>query len=139
MGKVDYGYDYEQDAKEAIAIVRQNTMVAFEPLVTLYQQVRHCEMNHICGDFVECGVLEGGAIGLMALANNKFSQGKLRHLHMFDAFDDICEPDPLIDGNYAIDQIAELAGMDKVFLQGRLKPVKGVYVFGRWAWHGENS
>ncbi len=76
MGKVDYGYDYEQDAKEAIAIVRQNTMVAFEPLVTLYRQVRDCEMNHICGDFVECGVWKGGAIGLMALAKHKFSQGE---------------------------------------------------------------
>lgn len=124
--KGDFGYEYESEAKEAIAIVRQNTMVSYEPLVTLFQQVRHCEVNHVPGDFVECGVWKGGAVGLMALAHNRFTEKK-RHLHMFDAFDDICEPDPLQDGPHAINQVAKLANVQKESLQGRLRPVKGVY------------
>jgi hypothetical protein len=122
----NHGYDYEGDAEKAIALVQQNTMVAFEPLVTLFQQVRHCEVNDIEGAFVECGVWKGGAVGLMALTNNQFGQTR-RHLHLFDVFDDICEPDPLVDGAYAIDQVAALAGVEKESLQGRLRPVKGVY------------
>ena len=124
--KINYGYDFEQTAREAIAIVRKNTMVSYEPLVTLFQQVRHCEINSIPGDYVECGVWKGGAIGLMALANKKYGQ-KRRDIHMFDIFSEICEPDPAIDGEFAISQVSELAGVDKKSLKGRLKSVKGVY------------
>ena len=95
--KIIYNYDFEQEAREAIAIVRKNTMVSYEPLFTLYQQVRHCEINDIPGDYVECGVWKGGACGLMALANVKYGKRR-RHIHMFDVFDDICEPDPAVDG-----------------------------------------
>jgi O-methyltransferase len=125
-GRDGFEYDFEHNAKEAIAVILQNTMVSFEPLITLYQQVRHCEINNILGDFVECGVWKGGAVGLMALANMKFNQSR-RHIHMFDVFDDICEPDPAVDGVYAINQIAELAKINAESLQGNLKPVKGVY------------
>lgn len=125
-GKISYGYDFEQEAREAIAVVRKNTMVSYEPLVTLFQQVRHCEIFSIFGDYVECGVWKGGAIGLMALANKKYGQ-KRRDIHMFDIFDDICEPDPAVDGEFAIRQVAELAGIDKNSLKGRLRPVKGFY------------
>lgn len=124
--QVALGYDFEKDAQEAIDIIRPNTMVSYQPLVTLFQQVQHCEVNHIQGDFVECGVWKGGAVGLMALANHKFSRQR-RHLHLFDAFNDICEPDPAVDGEYAVNQAAELAGVKKESLQGRLIPVKGVY------------
>jgi len=54
--KFSYRYDFEQAAREAIAVVRKNTMVSYEPLVTLFQQVRHCEVNFIHGDYVKCGV-----------------------------------------------------------------------------------
>jgi len=46
---------------------------------------------------------------------------------MFDVFDDICEPGPQIDGEFAIRQVAELAGVSKKSLKGRLRLVKGVY------------
>ena len=59
-GRDSFEYDFEHNAKEAIAVILQNTMVSFEPLITLYQQVRHCELNNIIGDFVECGVWKGG-------------------------------------------------------------------------------
>ena len=38
-------------------------------LQTLYEQAVYCEKNGIEGDFVECGVWKGGAVGMMALAN----------------------------------------------------------------------
>jgi O-methyltransferase len=120
------GYDSENHAKEAIAIVRNHTMVSFEPLMILFQQVKHCEINSLTGDYVECGVWKGGASGLMALGCKKYGNGK-RSIHMFDIFDDICEPDPEFDGDFALNQVAELAGVEKQTLQGRLQPVKGVY------------
>jgi O-methyltransferase len=125
-GKINYGYDFEQEIREAIAVVRKNTMVSYEPLVTLFQQARHCEVNNVFGDYVECGIWKGGAVGLMALANLEYAQ-KRRPIHLFDIFNEICEPDPAIDGEFAIRQVAELAGVDKESLKGRLKSVKGVY------------
>jgi len=125
-GKIGFGYDFEPQAKEAIAIVRQNTMVGYEPLVTLFQQMRHCEKNAIAGGYVECGVWKGGASGLLALGSMKYGNGK-RHIHMFDVFDDICEPDPAVDGDWALTHVADLAGIDRQSLKGRLQPVKGVY------------
>lgn len=119
-------YDDEIQAKKAIELVRQNTMCSYEPLVTLFQQVKYCEINALQGDFVECGVWKGGASGLMALASMEYGAG-MRHIHMFDVFDDICEPDPAVDGDYALNQVAELAGVSRQALQGRLQPVKGVY------------
>lgn len=123
---ITHVYDFEQKARTAICIVAKNTMVAYEPLVTLFQQVRHCEINNIAGDYVECGVWKGGAAGVIALANMAFTQRR-RRIHLFDVFSEICEPDPAIDGEFAVKQVAELAGVDKESLKGRLKSVKGVY------------
>ena len=50
-----------------------------------------------------------------------------RKIHLFDIFDNICEPDPEVDGEYAINQIKELVGKNDLELQGRLMPVEGVY------------
>jgi O-methyltransferase len=106
-------------------IVHKNTMVSYEPLVTLFQQIRHCEINFLEGDFVECSVWKGAASGLMALESMKYGNEK-RHFHMFDIFDDICEPDPAVDGDFAIDQVVELSGVERRSLQSRLLPMKGV-------------
>jgi len=35
-GKAEYSYDFEQEARQAIAIVHKNAMVGFEPLITLF-------------------------------------------------------------------------------------------------------
>lgn len=119
-------YDFQEEAEEKIAIIRPYTMVSWEPLVTLYQQVRWIEKNDIPGDFVECGVWKGGAVGLMALGNLAFTNAR-RHIHCFDAFDDICEPDPTHDDDQAIQQVAQLSGRDPRSFSGALRPVKGVY------------
>jgi len=93
----------------------------------LYQQVRYCEKNNIGGSFVECGVWKGGAVGLMALANLR--EGKTRRdLHLFDAFQDICEPDAKIDGVKASNEVKEYTGKSG-HDTGLLKPVTGFYDF----------
>jgi len=70
--------------------------------------------------------VEFGSVGLRALANLKHSN-TTRHIHLFDIFDNICEPDPEIDGERAIKAVKELTGRKDLELQGRLKPIEGVY------------
>ncbi len=120
------GYDLEDEARKKIALVRGNTMASFECLVTLYQQVRYCELNDIPGCYVECGVWKGGAAALMALGNVAYGAAR-RQIHLFDAFDDICEPDQAIDGERALAEVEKIAGVDRSELSGRLRPLTGVY------------
>jgi len=116
------GYDLEDEARELITVVRANTMLTYERLVTLYQQVVYCENNGIHGAYVECGTWKGGAVGLMALANMKHSTSR-RHLHLFDSFEGICEPDADVDGARALEDMRSVGGGTA----GRLIPVKNFY------------
>lgn len=103
------GYELEAVATECIRIVKKYTMLSKRRLVTLYQQVAYCERYEISGAFVECGVWKGGATGLMALAN--LQSGKVRrHLHLFDAFQEICEPDAAVDGERALREVQQFTG-----------------------------
>ncbi len=120
------GYDFESEVQKKLSLVRNNTMVSYECLVTLFQQVRHCEIHDLPGGYVECGVWKGGAAGLMALANLSYGAER-RHIHLFDAFDDICEPDPAVDGERAISEAEEWAGVDRSDLSGKLMPLTGIY------------
>lgn len=119
------GYELEDEATAAIARVRGNTMLSKRRLVTLYQQVVHCERNGVEGAFVECGVWKGGGMGIMALANLQTGRAR-RHLHLFDAFQEICEPDAAVDGDQALREV-------QPFLQkggkagGALRPLFGIY------------
>jgi O-methyltransferase len=119
------GYELEAEATECIRIIRDNTMLSKRRLVTLYQQVAYCEEHNIPGAFVECGVWKGGAAGIMALANLRNSTHR-RHLHLFDAFQEICEPDAAVDGERALREVRELTGRsghDK----GKLQALSGIY------------
>ena len=120
------GYDFEREAKEGISLVRKNTMVSWECLMTLWQQIRHCEVHQLPGCYVECGVWKGGAVGLMALANLSYGSHR-RHIHLFDVFDDICEPDPMVDGEKAISRAEQWAGVERNKLSGRLTPLSGFF------------
>lgn len=122
--KMDLGYVYEDEAFEAMQVVSSNTMLTYEPLVTLFEQVIYCEKNNIAGDFVECGTWKGGATGMMALANLKHGHAR-RHLHLFDAFEEICQPDEEHDDKEIVDEVKKL-GKIKQF-GSELKPVTGVY------------
>ena len=121
------GYEHEDEATACISIIQHNTMLSKRRLVTLYQQVAYCERYEIPGAFVECGVWKGGAMGMMALAN--LQTGKVRrHMHLFDAFQEICEPDAAVDGQRALSEVQQLTGRgghDK----GQLQPLTGIYDF----------
>jgi O-methyltransferase len=123
------GYDLETEATECIHVVKNNTMLSKRRLVTLFQQVVYCEEHEINGSFVECGVWKGGATGMMALANLR--QGRQRrHLHLFDAFQEICEPDAVVDGERALREVREFTG-NGGHNKGKLQPVSGIYdMFG---------
>lgn len=108
----------------ALETVRPYTMLSEARLTTLFRQVVHCDRMGIEGAFVECGTWKGGAVGMMALAN-KHSGAAPRHLHLFDAFDDICEPDPEVDGKRILDEVRATLG--DVPVAGELKPMKGAY------------
>jgi len=61
----------------------------------------------------------------MALANLR--QGKQRrHLHLFDAFQEICEPDAAVDGARALREVRELTGRSGLE-HGRLQALTGIY------------
>lgn len=120
-----FGYDLEREANESIKTILHHTMSPYTKLVTLYQQAVHCEKNRIPGDFVECGVWKGGAVALMALANLKHGKQR-RHIHLFDSFDDICEPDENLDGKQALNDVKLYAGDDSE-MKGELRPLKGFY------------
>lgn len=100
--------------------VRNNSMLSEIRLKNIVDISSYLLQNNIYGDFVECGVWKGGSVALMAYIMKE--QDKKRMLHLFDAFDDICEPDANVDGERAI----ELVG-GKENAQGRLQAVKGVY------------
>lgn len=119
------GYEFEEEANQAIKIVRKNTMLPYINLITLYEQVLYCDKNNIEGAFVECGVWKGGAVGLMALANMKKSK-KRRDLHLFDAFEEICAPNEIKDGTRAINEVRATLGKDAP-TKGELVPLKGLY------------
>ena len=62
---------------------------------------------------------------MMALANLRKGEAR-RYLHLFDAFQEICEPDAMVDGERAVREVLHFTGRsghDK----GRLKPLTGIY------------
>jgi O-methyltransferase len=112
------------EARECIEFIRRNTMVMHDVLLSLFEQAVFCEINTVPGSFVECGVWKGGCIGLMALANLKYGSSR-RHIHLFDAFQEICEPDASVDGERAVREVRELSR--EPGFSGRLRPLTGIY------------
>ncbi len=118
-------YEYDKAAFEAISIVRKHSMSPYINLALLFEQVLHCENKGINGAFVECGVWKGGAVGVMALANLKYGSQR-RDLYLFDIFDDICEPDPINDGEKVLNDYQSLTKESNSY-SGKLTSVKGIY------------
>jgi O-methyltransferase len=116
--------DSEHAALQIINMIRPYTMVTLYPLLTLFQQVCFSEKYSIPGSFVECGVWKGGAVGLMALANLKYGKER-RHIHLFDSFQEICEPDSSVDGERAISEVKQYC--KEAGFSGRLRPLRGFY------------
>jgi hypothetical protein len=94
-------YDDEEPARKAIALVEAHTMLSYQRLVTLWQQVRYLDRAGVKGSLVECGTWKGGAAALMALAHRQSGQPH-RDLHLFDSFEGLPEPDRAHDGDMAV-------------------------------------
>lgn len=71
--------------------VLPNTMLRMSALVNLYECARTLEREGIAGDFAECGVWAGGAVGLMAIVNRRYGTHP-RTLHLFDSFEGLPQP-----------------------------------------------
>lgn len=112
------------EVQQMIESVRPYTMVSDQGLRSLYEQALFCEKNSIAGAFVECGVWKGGAMGLMALVNLKHGVAS-RPLHLFDSFEEICEPNHEVDGARAIEEVKAWAKTPGY--EGNLKPLTGFY------------
>jgi len=115
--------DLEKEASSSISRIRPYTMLPEERLLTLFNQVEFCEKSGLNGDYVECGVWKGGSVGLMALANMKYG-GIRRHIHLFDSFQEICEPDALVDGSRAVNEVKKRSNGGA---SGKLQPLPGIY------------
>ncbi len=102
-------YDDEESAREAVKLIDQFTMVSYERLITLWQQVHYLDKARIPGSLVECGTWKGGASGMMALAHLK-SGVPSRELHLFDSFQGLPEPDKERDGESAVRYASGRAG-----------------------------
>ncbi len=114
--------ELEREAVSKIRIIQNHTMLPYSRLLSLYEQAVFCESVGLPGDFAECGVWKGGAVGLMALANLTHGKSR-RHLHLFDSFEGIPEPDETVDGAKAVAESRQIGGGTK----GRLISVEGFY------------
>ncbi|MBJ6749695.1 TylF/MycF/NovP-related O-methyltransferase [Geomonas anaerohicana] len=115
--------ELETEAAAEIATIRPYTMLSQERLLTLYDQVRFCEHTGLPGCYVECGVWKGGSVGLMALANLRYGRTR-RMIHLFDSFQEICEPDVLVDGARAVNEVKKHSTGG---VSGKLQPLTGIY------------
>jgi hypothetical protein len=75
----------------AVFKVLPNTMLPLPRLFDAYDAVVSINKEGIQGDIVECGVWNGGCVGLMALANLKVP-GPKRRFHLFDSFKGLPQP-----------------------------------------------
>ncbi len=101
-------------------IIKPNTMLNDLRLKNIVEIITYISKNKIGGSIVECGVWKGGSVALMA--HSMLANKDIRDLHLFDAFDEICEPDATVDGQRAIDEVGGITNAT-----GQLKPVKGIY------------
>jgi O-methyltransferase len=84
-------YRDEDVIKRFVKAVHGYTMVGYDGLAILAEQVRHCEENNIPGDYVELGTWQGGCLGIMALSNLTWGRER-RTIHGFDSFEGIPLP-----------------------------------------------
>ena len=70
--------------------VKPYTMVAFPRLSTLNRLASRLEKEGVKGNFIECGVRNGGTAGVIAAAAKRDSG---RHIWLFDSWEGFPEPD----------------------------------------------
>jgi O-methyltransferase len=118
------------EPRDLLKIVRNNSMIVNDlRFVNIKESIHYIYKNGIEGAYVECGVWKGGSAAYAAYCLKRLDF--FPEIHLFDVFDDICEPDHLVDGDRAIRDVGGLANA-----QGRLNSIKGVYE--HMGGHGNN-
>src|ERR1035437_7019878 len=110
--QITKGYDHEDAACAAIRRIeeatgnpiQETTMLSYERLETLYEQVLFVERQKIPGTLVECGVWRGGAAAIMALACMAEVSAP-RTIHLFDSFEGLPAPIAEFDGQLAVNMV----------------------------------
>jgi O-methyltransferase len=91
FGQIPKGKLTRFDALQDIAKILPNTMLKMPRLFDLFDLVKQINEDMTPGALVECGVWNGGAVGLMGLANRRFP-GPQRKMHLFDSFEGLPQP-----------------------------------------------
>lgn len=76
--------------QEVISNAKQYSMTPTSRMWALIQSVAHVNQNNISGDFVECGVWQGG--NLILLSATQEQSGISRAIYGFDTFTGMVEP-----------------------------------------------
>ena len=114
-------FEIFDEPKPVIDEVKRNTMLFNDlRLINIKETVKYVTEAKINGAYVECGVWKGGSSAYAAYCFKRLNN--IVPIHMFDVFQDICEPDAEVDGERAI---REVGGIQNA--RGRLKSVDGFY------------
>jgi hypothetical protein len=119
IGYLHRGYEDEERYQEMILSVTGYTMVTYDGLVSVIDQVRFCEENNISGAFVELGTWKGGSFAVMAQANLAYGKSR-RLLHGFDSFQGL--PAPRADKDFD-EMVGEAFKITREQADGSLKPI----------------
>lgn len=77
--------DFSPEDVATVQAVWRYTVTSPERIHALIRSVEHILVNHIAGDFVECGVWRGGS--MMAVARTLLAHGQRdRTLWLYDTF-----------------------------------------------------
>lgn len=104
--------DLSSDELEIYETVKPFTMTSIERVVAVIQATRYIVENNIKGDFVECGVWQGGSIMAACLTLLKMDAAD-RQIYLYDTFSGMSEPTDK-DVQYDGEQAAILMNVDAV-------------------------
>lgn len=117
------------------AVVQPYTMASPERIDLLIELADRCNRENIPGDFVECGVCNGGSAAVLAY----YAQNTARTVHLFDAFKglpDITDKDePSFDGHSARLEVGKCVG-DPAKVWEVIKKVGADSCGGTMMWNG---
>lgn len=85
-----YRIDIEDSFKKIWNIAAPHTMISMERGYAVFSGIRHIVRRGIPGDFVECGVWQGGTCMLMALSLMEL--GEERNIWMYDTYSGMTVP-----------------------------------------------
>ena len=88
--------EHEPDFVPILELARPYTMTSVERMFAMHQAVRYLEEARIEGAIVECGVWRGGSI-MIAIATLNLLKSRDREIFLFDTFEGLPEPDPILD------------------------------------------